>query len=663
MRGPICFRAALVVAVSSCLVAASSASATPGPGWSIRSLAQPTDFSAAPDAICEVNSGSQLCDSYTLIVTNVGSLPAEASKAPIAISDTLPAGMEAVHVTGEDMATGAPLACPSLVLVRCEDGGDVPAGDILRMTINVVVNEEALVSKPAINAAEVSGGGAPAAAVTQPTTISAEPAPFGIEDFRFQPFDSGGLAETQAGGHPYALSTSLDFTSLAALTNEASYGPASEVKDVVVDLPPGFVGNPLATASRCPQHDLLLAVGTTACPPSSRIGTLLFEASPGAFRMSEVQGEGTTAVYNMEPEAGYPAEFGFSYLGKPVFMYGSLVRQGSGYGLRVAAPGLPSLSTLGVSLLFFGNPGQRDGGPGGPPFFTNPVDCAAGALEAGLNVDTWTEPGTFHSKSAEAYPHVAGCDMLQFHPALAVRPDTTQADEPSGYSFDINNPQYEGESTLGTPELRNVSVTLPPGVSVSPSAADGLGGCAAEGTLAEGKHAFNAGSGNVTPEGQDIGDPGATELGNGQGGADESPYGDGLWHIAPGHCPSNSTVAAVEVESPLLTKPLEGHLYLAQPGCGGEGQAPCTAADASDGNLVGMYLEAAGSGTILKLRGSASLDPVTGQMGFTFRENPQLPFSDLQVKVYGGPRAPLANPLACGVATSSSDMTPWSAPI
>jgi hypothetical protein len=644
---------AVGIVAAACLLSTAIAAAAPGPGWSIRSLAQPTNFSGLPDAVCEVNTGSELCDSYTLIVTNVGS---QATETPVTIADILPTGIRAVHVVGEDLATGEGLTCDK-TLVRCVDSLDVVPGDRLLMTINVVVDESSI-SHPTINTAEVFGGGAPPVSVTESTKISTEPALFGIQDFGFQALDAGGMIDTQAGGHPYALTTSLDFTTLEAELNGGSYGPGEEVRDVVVNLPSGFIGNPQATPTRCPQHDLLLQVGKTACPASSRIGTLLFEASPGSFRASENSESETTAVYNMEPEAGYPAEFGFSYLGKPIFLYASLVRQGSGYGLRVASPGIPSLETIGVSLLLFGNPAQRDGLASGVPFFTNPVDCTGGSSEARLEADTWGNPGVFFSKTSNAYPHVTGCSMLQFHPTLTVRPETTQADEPSGYSFDIKNPQYEGESALGTPELKNVTVALPPGVSISPSAADGLGTCPAEGP-----NGINVGSSNVTPQGQDIGDPDATELGNGQGGAGESPYDDGLYHIAPGHCPSNSTVASVEVESPLLTKPLLGHLYVAQPGCGGGGQALCTAADASDGNLVGVYLEAAGSGVIVKLRGSVSIDPTTGQLSVKFRENPQLPFGDLRVQVDGGPRAPLANPLTCGPATGSADLTPWSAPI
>ena len=659
MRAGICTRYASLAAI--CIAALSAGlllsphamAISAGPAWSIRSLAQPTNFSAANNGACEASAGSQVCDSYTLLVTNVGG---NAATPPVTISDVLPAGVSATHIRGADLATKSPLQCTEGPL-QCVDNSEVPAGDTLSMTISIVINEANILS-PAINLAEVAGGGAPAAAVSAHTTVSAAQAPFGIDGFALQALDAVGLPAVQAGGHPYNLLTSFNFaTNNLGTLQGVNYHPPEEVKNALVDLPLGFVGNPLATP-RCSLHALLLRVEATVCPAGSMIGTVVFEASPGVFRVSGGQGSETTAVYNMEPESGYPAEFGFTYLGKPVFMYASVVRQGLSYGLRVAVPGIPALSTIGVSLLLFGNPGQRDGSSNSRPFLTNPVDCSGSSSPARIEVDTWEHPGVFYAATSNTYPRITGCNMLRFQPTLAVTPDTTQADEPSGYRFDIENQQNESELTPATPELKNATVTLPAGVSVSPSAADGLAACPAVGP-----DGINIGSANVTPQGRDIDDPWATELGNGQGGPGESSYDDGLWHTAPGHCPAASTVGSVEVETPLLPKPLKGHLYVAQPGCGGEGQAACTDADARSGNLVGMYLEAAGSGVIVKLRGLVSVNPATGQLSVTFRENPQLPFSDLRLRVDGGARAPLANPPTCGTARTSSDLTPWSSPI
>ena len=291
------------------------------------------------------------------------------------------------------------------------------------------------------------------------------------------------------------------------------------------------------------------------------------------------------------------------------------------------------------------------------PFFTNPVDCGVGSLSATVEVDTWQQPGKYYSKEAVSYPQVTGCNMLQFQPTLSVQPETTQSDEPSGYTFTVASHQNESLFTPGTPELKNATVTLPAGLSVSPAAGDGLRGCAATGP-----EGIDVGSGETTAAGQDVGDPEATELGAGHLEGDGSSYDDGIYHTAPGHCPPASTVGTVEVETPLLPGPLQGHVYIAQPQCGGGGQPECTAEDARDGRLFGVYLEVAGSGAIVKLAGNVSVNPTTGQITASFRENPQIPFSAFRLHFTGGPRAALANPQACGTASATADFSAWSAP-
>ena len=409
-----------------------------------------------------------------------------------------------------------------------------------------------------------------------------------------------------------------------------------------MDLPLGFLGNP-QSVPRCPLNVLLETNEKTACPPNSEVGTIVID-SEGTFHASVLPGSFLTAVYNMTPEAGYQAEFGFTYIGIPVFIYARAVRMGSTYGLQVTVPGIPHIHINGTSLMLFGEPTQRDGGSSSASsFFTNPVDCLGGSSPATLEVDTWQHPGVYYSKEAPVYPQLAGCEMLQFSPTLRVQPETTQADEPSGYGFEIAIPQNESPFSPGTPELKNASVTLPPGVSVSPSTADGLVACEAAG-----EHGIDIPSGG--------GNPGEAA------GEGEVVGQDGFAHLTAGNCPDASVVGTVEITTPLLESPLAGHVFVGEPGCGGAGQAACTEADAADGNLIHVYLEAAGSGVIVKIPGSVSLNRSTGQLAATFRENPQLPVSKIVLHLDGGPRASLANPLTCGAATSTSDLSPWSSP-
>src|SRR6202011_1473867 len=79
-------------------------------------------------------------------------------------------------------------------------------------------------------------------------------------------------------------------------------------------------------------------------------------------------------------------------------------------------------------------------------------------------------------------------------------------------------------------------------------------------------------------------------------------------------------------------------------------------------------------GVNLKLVGSASLCQAAGevldgktcgaigQVVASFKDTPQLPFTDFTLKFDGGAKAALDTPAYCGSYSSSADFTPWSAP-
>ena len=457
--------------------------------------------------------------------------------------------------------------------------------------------------------------------------------------------EGGSPFGSQAGGHPSGLLTSFDLNTSSAL-GSGKYSAPSLARDVVVTLPLGLIGNPQVIPT-CPIFKLYGETGQTRCPVASRVGQILLEKEPGEW--TDSGGGEISYIYNIQPEAGYPAEFGFTYQGKAVLLYANLARVGGRYVLRVAAPGIPNVSTLGSSVLFYGDPAQRDG-TSGAPFFTNPTACSGEPLLASITADSWREPGVYTAPlSATVFPQIVGCDMLTFEPSLQLRPDSTQADEPSGFTFGMSVPQSDVFSAPATPELKNATVTLPAGVSINPAAAGGLAVCQETG-----------------PEGINIEGPEATEVGDGGVPGSpyvNSPYHDGQEHLSPGHCPLASTIGTVEVTSPVLGSPLTGHLYVAAPKCGGSGQPACDAADATNGRLFGVYLEASGSGAIVKLHGTVAADPADGRLTASFSENPQLPFSALTLHFKGGPGAPLANPQGCGLATTTSDLQPWSTPV
>src|SRR5690606_16252324 len=52
------------------------------------------------------------------------------------------------------------------------------------------------------------------------------------------------------------------------------------------------------------------------------------------------------------------------------------------------------------------------------------------------------------------------------------------------------------------------------------------------------------------------------------------------------------------------------------------------------------------------------VDPETGQVTTTFKDNPQLPFDRMELRLFDGPRASLANP-ECGTHTATGKFTSW----
>jgi hypothetical protein len=71
-------------------------------------------------------------------------------------------------------------------------------------------------------------------------------------------------------------------------------------------------------------------------------------------------------------------------------------------------------------------------------------------------------------------------------------------------------------------------------------------------------------------------------------------------------------------------------------------------------------LVAEGFGVSIRLAGQVVPDPISGQLTTTFAENPPLPFDDLKLDFFTGPRAPLATPDNCGSYATQGAFTPWS---
>jgi hypothetical protein len=658
-----------VVLVSGGLVPQAGLAASAAPGFTISSSAEPTIFS--PEIVEEagIKGGSEpgpalRSAGYRLTITNSGSEPTNGG--PVTVVDNLPAGLTATRIGGRELGPhpdvfgheGQFMNC-ELTTLTCVYPYAMEPGDVLHVDVFVLVAPGT--RGPVTASAEVSGGGAPPAFTSESnavgTAAESAAAPYGFESFSTEVRGLDGLTDTQAGDHPYEQNTSFTLnTKVGGDTAGGVAGERSYEKDVVVDLPPGFVGNPEVVA-KCPQNlvgDSLnfLEGKLKVCPAASQIGVALIsrnsnKKSDGLKNPNATAGVEESAIYNVVPDKDFPAEFMFGVLGVPVALYATVTPK-TNYGVRVIVPDVPSAAVVNaVSVTFFGTPAQdrnmynkisAHSGVTPVAFLTNPTGCTTSPSISTIASDSWEHPGrwvadgtppfgspdlsdpNWKTASTATYPELTGCDLLRFDPSVMVAPTTTQADEPSGLTVDLLVPQAEQLApNLASPELKNVTLTFPPGFSLSPSAADGLQACS------DGKIDLSS--------------------------------------VAAGSCPDASILGSVKVKTPLLAEPLEGHLFLGVPGCGQPGQPVCSAADAADGNMFRLFIEAAGSGVVVKLAGHAYVNATTGQVTSTFNNNPQVPFSDFQLSLKSGLRAPLATPQSCGKYTTTTDFTPWSTPI
>ncbi len=311
---------------------------------------------------------------------------------------------------------------------------------------------------------------------------------------------------------------------------------------------------------------------------------------------------GPLPIYNMEPSRGHLATLGASVLFSSITMQIDAREDNSGIDATIS-----DMSTLfgmnGARITLWGVPAssthdsQRCNLIGGEcvastaetrAFISAPAQCSE-PLTTTVRLDSWQEPERTVTAST-TQPAPTGCDLLHFAPTLSVTPDTTKPDTPVGYEVDLKLPRPSDPLGPETPPLSSFAVTLPPGASLSPAGASGLGAC--------GRAQFDRSS-----------------------------------------CPAGSSLGTVTVTSPALAAPLPGNVFLATP---------------TNGAPKGIYLIAGNDAITVRLVGEIDLDPVTGQVTIVFDSVPQLPMSEIKVSFPGGQTASLDNPAACGTAATTS---------
>jgi hypothetical protein len=452
---------------------------------------------------------------------------------------------------------------------------------------------------------------------------------------------------TQAGAHP-------DFTFQFSLSvREGNLDPCDckDAREVDAHLPTGLIGNPHATPL-CSIADF----AADHCPVDSQLGVVKVVVATGPR-------EGSSSLfisplYNLIPPPDEAGLLGFKtgLLGTPTFEVIS-ARTNNDYGLDVDTTGINHLFGLkGFKQVVWGipaapvhdylrfalgesavtsafteaellcdangkhstddpttafqycDPSRGAPGPisfGAPvssnspltPFTQNPTTCGLSSFEISLDVLSY-DGGESHASST--WPATTDCAQLAFNPSLFARPTATSSDSPSGLDVDLKAPSFESPDAPSPSEIRGTTVTLPPGFTINPSAADGRSACLDS----------------------------------------EARFGT----TEEAHCPEFAKVGTLEVHSPVLPGTLPGAIYIGHP---------------EPGNRYRLFLTFDGFGVHVKLPGSVHPDPKTGQVITEFKELPQFPFEDFDLHFFGSERGILATPTQCGTYPVSTVFEPW----
>jgi hypothetical protein len=401
--------------------------------------------------------------------------------------------------------------------------------------------------------------------------------------------------------------------------------PVGELKTVRVDLPVGLSVNPGAT-ERCPLATF--EADPAGCPAESQVGesavtaSLLGVPTPPSKPVSQVP------VFNIVPPEGEPALFGLELAGNEVFLQSDLDWAGDYHeGFTIQVPQVADLEPL-IKGLILRNRLVFDGRAGDGTFITTPSTCLGEAspgpsgqvYSTFLLAGSWSEeaaPGYLFPQSAEPAfesPIPPGtspkeCETIPYEPSLELDPNTTATNSPAGASTELDVPHILGAGEQDSSDTRTAKLTLPAGMGINPSAANGLATCTDQ------------------------------EFGKGTEG--------------PVSCPPQSKIGTVTIESPPLPEgDLEGSVFVGQQ----------LSRDPTSGDEYRIFVDAESAryGISVRLIGRVSADPRTARLTTTFAESPQVPFTAFRLDFDPGARAALSSPPTCGPSQTATELTPWS---
>jgi hypothetical protein len=441
-------------------------------------------------------------------------------------------------------------------------------------------------------------------------------------------------SSSQAGGHP-DLAVSLIVRNRFDQQSQSACN-CEDAKDVTIQMPAGFIGNPSATP-KCSIADF----SADECPVDSVVGVVEVDVQLGSF---------LAPVYNLVPPPTVAGLNGFKIglFDTPQFTllngrtdsdYGleamtTSIFHGVSTGLRSfrqvlwGVPADPRHDAIRIDTRytlinapwiildrFCDQNGQAStadplsvyqpcfwkltpSGSSSPeiPFLQSPTTCAA-PLESTVEVVAYDNEV---ERASYPWPQPTGCFQLGFNPSLSASPTTRSTDSAAGIDIELTVPQPLSPEIPSPSELRASTLTLPEGFSINPNAADGKVACTDE----------------------------------------QARFGTRL----AAECPEFSKIGSLEIDSSALPGTLPGFVYLGAP---------------LPGERYRVILAADGFGTHIKLAGTIQADPGTGQLTVSFQNLPQSPLTAFRMHIFGAERGSLATPTECGTYVVKSTFVPW----
>ncbi|HEY1354877.1 MAG TPA: hypothetical protein VGF09_01045 [Solirubrobacterales bacterium] len=430
----------------------------------------------------------------------------------------------------------------------------------------------------------------------------------------------------EASAHP-----EVGFTQFTVKNTETLglVNPVGSIGKVRVDLPVGLTVNPQAT----PQcEDIAEPEGCKVDAPLSQVGVSAVTLSIAGVVSPPVEGVTKVPVYNLVPEEGQPALFGLELAETPVYLKADVAWDSDyheGFTIDVPEVPVPGAKVLINRLSFNGRSGDGT-------FITTPSTCLD-PEQAGFEgiYSTWLLAASHEELESAGYtfPQSAepqfesplpegkkpiDCAGVPYEPSLEVDPGVAATDSPSGAVTDVQVPHITGGDERESSQTKRAEVTLPVGMGINPSAANGLVACT------------------------------------------EEQFGKGTMN--PVACPPASKVGTVTVETPPLPPgSLTGDVYVGQQ----------KSSDPASGELYRLFVVAGSQryGISARLIGNVKANPQTGQLTTVFDDAkfgraplpglPEVPFSSFKLDFNDGPRAPLTSPGSCGPHTATTVLSPW----